>query len=244
MKEKFDLSLILACYNEGTIFKDNVKKVFNVLDQTDFSYEIIFIDDASIDKTGTAIAKIIKDNPLRNLRSIYHDKNQGRGKTVTEGIREAKGKVVGFIDIDLEIPADYLPRFVNAILSGYDVAIAYRVYDFTLRRLIRWFTSKGYIALRKKLLKTDLKDTEAGYKFFNRQKILPILKKTKDPGWFWDTEIMINSSLNNLRIMEIPTVFIRNFQKKSTVKLIPDTFDYLLKIIKFWQQLKNNQMNK
>lgn len=233
IKEKFDLSLILACYNEGSIFERSVEKVLSVLDQTDFSYEVIFVDDASRDKTKAKIKKILKQNPRRNLKAIYHRENQGRGKTVTDGILRSRGKVVGFIDVDLEIPGDYIPRFVNAILAGCDLAIAWRIYDLNLRSIPRWVASKGYVGLRRKLLDNDLQDTEAGYKFFNRRKILPILKKTKDPGWFWDTEIMVRSKLAGLKIINIPTVFIRNFEKKSTVKLIPDTIDYFIKLFRF-----------
>ena len=233
MKEKFDLSLILACYNEGPIFERSVEKVLSVLDQTDFSYEVIFIDDASVDETSVSIKKIIKKNPRRSLTVIYHQKNKGRGASVREGILKARGKVVGYIDVDLEIPADYIPRFVNAILSGYDVAVANRVYDFTLRSLPRWIASKGYVSLRRMLLNNNLRDTEAGYKFFSRRKILPVLKKTVDPGWFWDTEIMTRSNRAGLKIMEIPTVFIRNFEKNSTVRLIPDTIDYFIKLFQF-----------
>lgn len=241
IKEKFDLSLILACYNEGEIFEHNVEQIFSILDQTDFSYELIFIDDASQDSTSKKIQKIISQHSRRSLQAYYHQYNLGRGKTVSEGIRFARGKVVGFIDIDLEVPADYLPRFVNSIMNGYEVACGLRIYDFTWRSLPRWFASKGYTWLRQKMLRISLKDTEAGYKFFNRQKILPILNRTKDAGWFWDTEIMIYSSQAGLKIIEIPTVFIRNFNKKSTVKLIPDSIDYFIKLIKLSNKLSKRK---
>jgi glycosyltransferase involved in cell wall biosynthesis len=241
MENKFDLSLIIPCYNEGEIFEQNVKKVFSVLEQTDFSYEVIFVEDCSTDKTLAKIKKIIKANPRFNLGVIYHQKNLGRGRAVADGFLEARGKIVGFIDIDLEVPADYIPRFVNAINEGNDLAIANRVYDLKLRNLTRWIASKGYIFLRDLLLKTDFQDTEAGYKFFNRQKILPVLKKTKDSGWFWDTEIMVRSKKANLKIIEIPTVFIKNFEKKSTVNLIPDSIEYFIKLVKFNKEFKKRK---
>lgn len=233
MKNKFDVSLILACYNEGPIFSKNVKQVFSILDQTDFSHEVIFVEDHSQDRTKQKVAQILKNNPRRNLSVIFHQQNQGRGKTVTDGIYQAKGRVVGFIDIDLEIPADYIPRFINAILQGTDVAVARRVYDFNLTSLPRWLASKGYVFLRKKLLGDKIEDTEAGYKFFKRDKILPVLTKCQDSGWFWDTEIIMRSIKAGLKIKQIPTVFIRNLKKKSTVRLLPDTWDYLYKLFSF-----------
>lgn len=242
MKAKFDLSLIIPCFNEEQIFEKNIIKVFEVLDQTDLSYEIIFVDDKSLDNTLNLISKVIKKNPRRNLVLIKNAKNQGRGKTVTDGILKAKGNAVGFIDIDLEISADYIPRFVNEILGKFDAACAFRVYDFTFRSLARWFASKGYKNLRKLFLKDKLNDTEAGYKFFKRSKILSVLKKTKDPGWFWDTEIMINSHYAGLKIIEIPTVFIRDFEKKSTVRLLTDTINYLIKLNSFKNELKKRNL--
>ena len=51
MHHQYDLSLILACYNETEIFTDSVSSIIHVLDQTNWAYEIIFIDDKSTDNT-------------------------------------------------------------------------------------------------------------------------------------------------------------------------------------------------
>ena len=63
--------------------------------------------------------------------------------------------------------------------------------------------------LVKLLLKLDLKDTETGCKFFNREKILPILEEIHDRHWFWDTEIMARAYIKGLKIIETPSIFIR-----------------------------------
>ena len=236
--KKLDLSLILACFNEGKFFTSNVKKIFAVLDSTKLNYDIIFIDDKSSDQTRGNIKEIIKNNKNHNFKALFHHKNVGRGRTVSEGILLARGKIAGYIDVDLEIPADYIPRFVQAINSDCDIATAFRIYDFTFRSLPRWFGSKGYVILRKFFLKDNLKDTEAGYKFFNRQKIIPIVKKCQENGWFWDTEIMIRSLKAGLKICQIPTVFIRDFNKKSTVNFIPDSINYFKKLYLYKDILK------
>ena len=97
----------------------------------------------------------------------------------------------------------------------------------------RWLASKGYVWLRKKLLGLPYRDTEGGYKFFKRKKILPLLKKVKNKGWFFDTEIMALCFKHKLRVKEIPVAFVRNPQKTSTVRLVPDTINYLWNLIKF-----------
>ncbi len=233
MPEQFDVSLILPCYDEAQHFEPSVDRIIDVLDRSDFSWEIIFIDDKSKDDTAMMIKNYIRRYPRKHLAAYFHQVNRGRGATVAEGIEKSQGKIVGYIDIDLEVPPDYIPRFIESVENGADVAAGWRIYDFTLRSLPRWFASKGYNFARDLALGTAIKDTEAGYKFFRRKKILPILRKCQSPGWFWDTEIMVQSKKAGLKISQIPVVFIRRFDKTSTVRLIPDTWVYLKELWKF-----------
>ena len=76
-------------------------------------------------------------------------------------------------------------------------------------------------------------DTETGFKFFNRGKILPVLEQVQDKRWFWDTEIMVRALWNGLNITEIPCLFMRRSDKKSTVNLRKDIWDYLAKLYRF-----------
>lgn len=239
MPEQFDVSLVLPCYNEAEHFEESVDRIIEVLDRTDFSWEILFIDDKSKDETPELIKKYIGRHPRKHLSAYFHQINRGRGATVTEGIEKSQGKIVGYIDIDLEVPPDYIPQFVEAVARGSDVATGWRIYDFTLRSLPRWFASKGYNFVRDWTLGTVIKDTEAGYKFFRKKRILPILKKCLSPGWFWDTEIMVQSEKVGLKIKQIPVVFIRRFDKTSTVRLVPDTLIYLKELWRFKKRIRH-----
>ena len=241
MKSSPDLSIVIACYNEEDILVNNVKEVVDVLDATRFAYEFIFIDDCSQDNTRELINSLIGQYADKSFRRIFHEQNKGRGGTVTEGIREARGSVVGFIDIDLETHARYIPSCVAVIRAGYDVATAKRNYTFRIRSIDRYLLSKGYSRLVKWVLGFPLQDTETGFKFFNRAKILPVLEKTHDQKWFWDTEIMVRSYLAGLKIIEIPTLFIRRFDKQSTVNPLRDSVEYLVKLFRFKKQIKQEK---
>jgi len=235
---KYDVSLVLPCYNEAEILTDSVKRIINVLNKTDYTWEIIFVEDKSTDNTPELIKKTLKKHPRYNLSAIFHQQNQGRGKTVIDGFKKAQGKIIGFIDIDLEVGEWYLPKFFAAFEKNADVAIAWRVYDFSLKYLFRWLSSKGYVWLRKLFLNLPYHDTEAGYKFFNRKKLLPLLKKVKYSDWFFDTEIMALCYQAKFKVTEIPTAFVRRSDKISTVKLIPDTIKYLRDLISFSLKFK------
>jgi glycosyltransferase involved in cell wall biosynthesis len=234
----YDLSLVIACYNEEAFLLENFQQILEFLEETCWTFEIIFVDDQSADDTRRIIEAIIEKYPQIPIRRIYHTRNCGRGRTVNDGIRISRGKVVGYIDIDLEVRAQNIIPMLVAIKNGADVALAERVYKIQPTSIHRHFLSVGYRLIRNFLLGLPLGDTEAGYKFFNREKILPIIEACQDPGWFWDTEIIVRAHFNGLKIIQIPCLFIRHPSKKSTVRILPDTLDYIIKLIRFRSIMK------
>jgi len=230
-----DLSLILACYNEETILEKSLEEIIKILDSATFTYEIILVDDCSRDETRKVIHMLLLKYKERSMRKIFHEKNMGRGRTVTDGFRIARGDIVGFIDVDLEVHARYIPSFVLAIKKGADVALGSRKYKLQLKPapIYRYLLSRGYAFLVRKMLKIKLTDTECGFKFFKRMKIFPILDETENQRWFWDTEVMARAYYRGLQIVEIPCIFSRRSDKPSTVRLIPDVTDYFRELCRF-----------
>lgn len=225
LSHKVDLSLVLACYNEGPTLVNSLKKIVKTLENLKFDWEIICIDDKSKDNTLQTIKNFAAKQ--KNVTVLAHAENIGRGGTVMEGICLSKGKVVGFIDVDLEVAPIYISEFYDAVISEGDVAIATRIYNEQLSSVIRWLASRGYLFVSKIFLGNHFKDTEAGYKFFNRSKILPIIKLVQDKKWFFDTEIVLRSERADLKIVQIPVLFLRRNDKESTVKLFSDTLAYI-----------------
>lgn len=245
-----DLSLVIACYNEETVLEKNLKTIFETLDQTRFTYEVILVDDCSRDGTRQIIDQLIKNNPDKNLKKIFHEKNAGRGGTVADGIRVARGDIVGYIDIDLEAHARYIPPLMLAIQNGADIASGLRVYKYSFSAIDRYILSHGYNLIRRWMLRTDLFDTETGIKFFNREKILPVLDEIQDQHWFWDTEIMVRSERKGLKIQEIPILFVRrpDWREYTTVNPFKDSMVYLKNLWEFRkfvkQEIKKNEGRK
>jgi glycosyltransferase involved in cell wall biosynthesis len=228
-----DFTLVVACYNEEPILEASMAETFQVLDALRWTSEVVFVDDRSRDGTRAAIERIVAAHPDRMLRAFVHDVNVGRGATVTDGIRAARGQFAGFIDIDLEVHARYLLPCLLALEAGADVATVLRVYRFRWRSLDRYLMSRGYHWLMSWLIDVPLQDTEAGFKLFRRDRILPVLDQCADRGWFWDTEIMVRSHYAGLRIVEIPGLFLRRFDKPSSVRAVRDSLGYLVKLWRF-----------
>ena len=230
-----DVSIILACYNEGPTLEDSVRRIIAACQKLRKGWEIIFVEDKSTDETGETVKSL--ERKIKNSKTIFHKKNMGRGKSVTDGIIAARGDICGYLDVDLEVSEKYIPLFVREIEKGFDMAVGRRFYEKGLASLTRFLASKIYAFLVNNLLKVPVSDTEAGYKFFKRSKILPVLLRVGDNHWFWDTEICARAHLSDLSISEIPVLFTRRTDKKSTVRLVPDTIDYLLAIIRFRNQI-------
>jgi glycosyltransferase involved in cell wall biosynthesis len=228
-----DFTLVVACYNEEPILEASIAETFLVLDAMRWSSEVIFVDDHSRDRTVESIERIVAAHPERRLLTRVHAANVGRGGTVSDGIRAASGRFVGYIDIDLEVHARYLLPCLLALESGADVATARRVYRFHWRSLDRYLMSRGYRWVMSRVIDVPVEDTETGFKLFRRDRILPVLDHCVDKGWFWDTEIMVRAHYAGLRIVEIPTLFIRRFDKQSSVHAVRDTLDYLVKLWRF-----------
>ena len=163
--DRVDLSLVLPCYNSARFLAESVADVRRALRRSCLSYELIFVDDASRDHTVAVIEQLLAGH--EDARFLRHPRNTGRGRAVMDGMRLARGRVVGFTDVDLATPAHYIPTLVDTILDGADVATALRVYKLSPPILHRWALSRGYNFLVRKALGQSFHDSETGCKFFS-----------------------------------------------------------------------------
>lgn len=237
MDQTPDFTLVLACYNEAEHFHSSMRDILAVLDDVRWRSEIIFVDDGSRDQTRALIDAFLAAHPQRALRRIFHEKNTGRGGAVSDGFRAARAPIVGYIDIDLETHARYLPTAYQLIRDGADVAIAHRIYKFQLRSLDRYVLSHGYHLLAQRTLGIPDLDTESGFKFFRRAALLPLLDEIQDQGWFWDTEVVVRALRAGLNVVEFPALFLRRFDKTSTVHSVRDSLAYLAHLYRFRRSL-------
>lgn len=228
-----EISVVIACYMEEGHLEDSIEQLTATLEQIGKSYELIFIEDKSTDRTKEVIERLVDGHPHR--RAVYHEQNVGRGGTVTEGFLLAKGRIVGFLDIDLEVHCRFLPSVLEAIENGADGATAFRNYAVGWRptAMIRHILSSGYRWLFGRIFDMPFRDPETGFKFFVREKVLDVVKRTQDVGWFWDSEIMILSHQAGLKLVEVPCRFERRADKASTVRVFRDVWAYLVAIRKF-----------
>ena len=115
------LSIVVPLYNEQSIIKKNIEKIYNYFTDK-FDFEIIVVNDGSIDNSF----EIIKNMNLKNLIKINNPNNLGKGNAIKKGVLNSKGKIVLITDIDLSASIDQFITLYNKHLEGYDIVIGSR----------------------------------------------------------------------------------------------------------------------
>ncbi len=195
-------TLIIPTYNEGKIIKKSILKLENFLEKNKITAEIIISDGSSIDET-IKISKTLKKR-YTNLEIIENSDRTKKGKSIEEAIKKSKSKFIIFMDADLSVNLDTLPKTINYLKQDYDIAIGSR-FDKDIevkRKFTRVFISSVYSYLIRSLFGLKIKDYQCGFKGFNRKKIMPLFEKIENKGFFWDTELLIRADAQGLKIKE------------------------------------------
>lgn len=192
------LSVIIPCYNERTTVATVIQRVRAV----ELAYEIIVVDDGSIDGTREVLAQI---DPRDDLKIILHDHNQGKGAAVRTGFKAATGDVLLIQDADLE----YDPREYPVLLRPIEEGITKVVYGSRFlggprKAMFFW----NMVANRTLTLVTNilydaiLSDMETCYKVFRAEIVrdIPLRSKRFD----FEPEITAKVLKRGHRIYEVP----------------------------------------
>ena len=119
MEQPVDLTIVIPLYNEEGNVQELYRELYAVLNDQQLSYELLFINDGSSDKTAELIEEISKSNPA--VVCINFRRNFGQTAAMSAGFDYASGKIIITMDGDLQNdPAD-IPKFIDKINDGYDV---------------------------------------------------------------------------------------------------------------------------
>ncbi|MEJ7719297.1 MAG: glycosyltransferase family 2 protein [Ilumatobacteraceae bacterium] len=108
-----DVSVVLPIYNERGHLRAEIDRIVAALEQSEYSFEIVVVDDGSDDGSQ-------HDLPLiEGIRLIRHATNRGSGAARRTGTTAARGRIVVWTDVDMTYPNDEIPELVKS-LDGYD----------------------------------------------------------------------------------------------------------------------------
>ena len=159
-----DLSIVIPVYNERDNLVPLEKKLEEELSKLHMSYEIILVDDGSMDGSPHIINSIKKNNP--RLKLIRFGSNHGQSAAFAAGFKAARGKIFVTLDADLQNnPAD-IPLLLKK-MEEFDVVCGWR-----FKRNDPWIkrvSSKIGNAVRNSLSQEEIADTGCSLKAFRRE---------------------------------------------------------------------------
>lgn len=173
------ISLVIPCYNEeANIQKGVLDKIGNFTEDNNQFLEVIIIDDGSVDGSKNIIkTKYLNLFPKFRLIENTH---QGKAFAVMTGIREAKGEYVLFSDIDLATPLEESEKLISELNNGYKIIIGSRNNKREGAPLLRKIMAVGFIIIRDLILGLGgIKDTQCGFKLFEKKVASKIISKFK-----------------------------------------------------------------
>ncbi|MDB3945727.1 glycosyltransferase family 2 protein [Gammaproteobacteria bacterium] len=116
-------SAIVPIYNEEENLDEIARRLVQVLERIG-PYEIVFVDDGSVDGSADIIGRLCGANPF--VKAIHFSRNFGHQAAVSAGLRYASGDAVAVIDGDLQDPPELLPELFDKWREGYKVVYAIR----------------------------------------------------------------------------------------------------------------------
>ncbi|MFI5205377.1 MAG: glycosyltransferase [Candidatus Paceibacterales bacterium] len=171
------LSVIIPAYNEEkNLDAGSLTQVNDYLKKQPYEYEVLIVDDGSTDQTSSKIKDMIKDMPGFRLIEAPHG---GKALTVILGMKEAKGEIALFTDMDQSTPIKEVEKFFPKFESGFDIVIGSRE-GRKGSTVVRKVISLGFAVLRLIILGMPFKDTQCGFKAFDKTARENLFPKVKD----------------------------------------------------------------
>lgn len=170
------ISIVIPSYNEERNLKKGVlDEVGNYLESLKINYEVIVVDDGSLDTSVNLIKKYIFKN---NHFKLIQNSHGGKANAVMTGMLRATGEIILFTDMDQATPINQIEKFIPKFEADFDIVIGSRHGRKgapILRKLAAW----GFSVLRGIILGLPFKDTQCGFKAFSKQAVERIIPEIK-----------------------------------------------------------------
>jgi glycosyltransferase involved in cell wall biosynthesis len=202
-------SIIIPAYNEATRLGATLDRVLAYVTEKGWDAEVLAVNDGSHDGTADVIRGYAKNNP--RLRLLQNPGNRGKGYSVRNGMLHAQGEVLLFSDADLSSPIEEAEKLFAALAAGADIAVGSRWLrsDLQTQRqpLYRQLFGRIFNLLLRVILGLNFKDTQCGFKAFNRHAADIIFPQQRIERWAFDPELLYLAQKAELKVEEVPVAW-------------------------------------
>lgn len=231
------VEICLPVKNEANILALNLKRILDFCEGAYFTFDfkIVGLVNGSSDETIKIFSEFRDKYPAKI--SFIETDVAGKGRAIREYWKKSSADILSYMDIDLAVMPDELPRLFEPIIEGKaDLVIGSRlmVESNTNRSLFRETTSRLFNITARLLLPSKVFDRQCGFKAINAQTYKKIAPYLKDNYWLFDTELIEMCNYFSYVIKEIPVAWDENrYQKrKSKVLVFRDMGKFLLGLLR------------
>lgn len=171
------ISIVIPCYNEEVNVKQIYESIKSIFDELEgYSYEHIFIDNASVDNTPVILREIASEDP--NVKVIFNSRNFGIVRSPYYGLLQATGDAAIIMACDFQDPPEMIPQFIRKWAEGYEIVIG--VKNESKEASLMFMIRKLYYKLVNRLSDVHLFNNFTGFGLYD-QRIIQILREIDDP---------------------------------------------------------------
>ncbi len=166
-----ELSVVVTLFQESATLEELHRRLATTLAAFGRSYEVLFVDDGSTDGTFATLERIHDRDP--HVRAVRLKRNVGQHPAMHAGLSRARGGIVVTMDGDLQNPPEDVPRLVEAVEAGYDVASGRRAarHDSWGRTL----PSRLINGMLRRFTGVDISDFGCAFNAYRREAVEPML---------------------------------------------------------------------
>lgn len=168
------ISLVIPCYNEEEalpVFYNELCKVMS--DMKDYTFELLFVDDGSKDKTLDVLQKFALDD--ERVKYIAFSRNFGKEAAMYAGFCNATGDYTAVMDADMQDPPSLLPEMVKILESGEYDSVATRRATRKGEPKVRSFFARMFYKIMNKISDADIVDGARDFRLMKREMVEAIV---------------------------------------------------------------------
>ncbi len=226
------LSIVVPCYNEEQRLPRTIEAIERYLEGKQIPYELILVDDGSVDGTRLIMERAAERNPLVSVEALPH--NRGKGRAIATGVAEARGSEVLVTDADLSTPIEELEKLQAALDNSAGVAIGSRSIKGSRveisQPIYRVLMGKTFNLIVQALLLPGIWDTQCGFKLFRADVAHTVFNGLTSERFGFDPEVLYRAKKRGVKIAEVPVVWRHSAPTK--VKAMSSSLDMLKDVLK------------
>ena len=162
------ISIVVPAFNEEEALPLFYNQLRDVLETLQESYEIIFVNDGSSDKTGEIIEDFAAKDPA--VRTIHFSRNFGHQAALSAGLQKSQGDYTISMDADGQHPPKLIPEMIRLADSGYDIVLTQRIEPEGKSSFKKW-SSETFYKILNKLSDTQTLPGGADFRLMNRESL-------------------------------------------------------------------------